>query len=80
MTSAALPLPAEDVSFILARTEPLWRELRGARLFITGGTGFFGTWMLESLVAAVDRFGVELEAVVLTRDPAAFARKAPHLA
>ena len=71
---------ATDLDHILAHTAGLWEELRGQRLFITGGTGFFGCWMLESFAWANDRLGLNASAVVLTRDAAAFARKAPHLA
>jgi nucleoside-diphosphate-sugar epimerase len=72
--------PAADLDHVLARTAGLWEELRGQRLFITGGTGFFGRWLIESFARANDRLGLDARAVVLSRDPAAFARKAPHLA
>ena len=69
-------LPARDLEHVLRATAPLWRELDGARLFITGGTGFFGMWLLETLLFARE----DAEVVVLTRNPAAFTAKAPHLA
>lgn len=75
-----MKLPAEDLKCILNQTGHLWEGLRKGRLFLTGGTGFFGCWLLESFAAANKAFGLEAEAVVLTRDPAQFARKAPHLA
>lgn len=71
---------AADLDLILEHTESLWNELRGQRLFITGGTGFFGRWLLESLIWANDRLCLQLQAVVLSRKPEAFIRKAPHLA
>lgn len=80
MPAALPPLPVEDLDHVLAHTGRHFTAARGARLFITGGTGFFGIWLLESLARANDRLGLDLSAVVLTRDPAAFARKAPHLA
>jgi dTDP-glucose 4,6-dehydratase len=71
---------ADDLDFVLDRTRPLWEGLRGGRLFLTGGTGFVGCWLLESFTWAVERLGLGAEAVVLTRDPDAFRAKAPHLA
>jgi nucleoside-diphosphate-sugar epimerase len=48
--------------------------------FHHGGTGFFGCWLLESFAYANDQLGLKARAVVLTRNPGAFAAKAPHLA
>ncbi|MBM3332339.1 NAD-dependent epimerase/dehydratase family protein [candidate division WOR-3 bacterium] len=78
--SALPPLPARDLDHVLDKTAGLWPELRGKRLFVTGGTGFFGRWLLESFTAASDRFDLGASAVVLSRDPSAFAAKMPHVA
>ena len=74
------PLPPSDLDHILAHTQGLWEELRGRRIFITGGTGFFGCWLLESFAWANDKLDLNSTAAVLTRNPAAFQIKAPHLA
>ena len=71
---------AGDLDHILRQTNVLWEELRGQRLFITGGTGFFGCWLLESFCWANRILKLGAEAWVLTRDPRGFKAKRPHLA
>jgi nucleoside-diphosphate-sugar epimerase len=71
---------SDDLERVLASTPELWEELRGQRIFITGGTGFFGCWLLETLLWANDRLGLNARATVLTRSPRTFEQKAPHLA
>ncbi|MDE8652346.1 NAD-dependent epimerase/dehydratase family protein [Novosphingobium album (ex Liu et al. 2023)] len=67
---------AEDLNAVTCALAPLWPRLDGARIFMTGGTGFIGRWMLEALA----RSGAAAEVVLLSRDPAGFAARAPHLA
>ncbi len=71
---------AQELEYVLGRTEAVWPELRRHRLFITGGTGFLGCWLLESFVWANEALGLGASAVILTRNADAFRRKAPHLA
>ena len=70
----------QDLEHILDHTSALWEELKGGRIFITGGTGFFGCWLLESFLWANERLALGAEAHVLTRNLEAFRQKAPHLA
>ncbi len=77
--SNARPLPAQDLDHVLAHAEGVWEDLRGGRLFVTGGTGFLGRWMLESFIHANDALGLGARAMVLTRDVGRFAGSAPHL-
>jgi dTDP-glucose 4,6-dehydratase len=69
----------EDMDHVLAHTEGLWEELRGKNIFITGGTGFFGCWFLESFAWANEKLNLNASMIVLTRDLEAFRKKAPHL-
>ncbi len=72
-------IPVDDLEHVLNATAPLWEELRGQQLFVTGGTGFFGCWLLETFCHANRRLALNARATVLTRNPAAFEAKAPHL-
>lgn len=78
--TALPPLPRHEIDEVVRDLDGLWSELRGSRIFLTGATGFFGVWLLETLLAANARQGLGVEVVVLSRDPAAFARKQPQLA
>ncbi len=58
----------------------VWDVLRGQHIFLTGGTGFVGCWLLEALLWASEELALELRVTLLTRQPDGFHRKAAHLA
>lgn len=64
-----------SISAVLPRLD--LRSLGGQRLFITGGTGFFGLWLLSALRALHEQ-AVAVEVCVLSRDPAGFLSRHPQ--
>lgn len=83
MTPAApggeVPLRAELDAAVEVASSALG-SLRDARILITGGTGFIGSWLLELLLRAEEQLALGLRLEVVSRDPEAFASRAPHLA
>lgn len=73
------PLPYGDLDFVVERTADFWSRFDRARLFVTGGTGFIGTWLLEVVQHANRVTGSRIETLVLSRDPRRAAANAPHL-
>jgi len=69
-----------DLDHVLAHTSDIWDALRGQNILITGGTGFVGTWLVESFVWANERLQLDARAFLLTRNPDAFRAKAPQAA
>jgi len=69
----------KDVDGTLAAPQIHWDELRNARLLFTGGTGFIGRWLLETLQQANDNLALNLHITVPSRRPEAFRQRAGHL-
>jgi dTDP-glucose 4,6-dehydratase len=72
-------LPEQDLHHVVEHAREAWESLRGSRLFLTGGTGFIGTWLLESFVRANRDLGLDASIEVLSRDPDRFLTRRPHL-
>lgn len=73
------PLPQEDLDFIVERTADVWPAFDRARLFMTGATGFIGSWLLEVIQHANRVRGCGIEVVALSREPDRARAQAPHL-
>lgn len=69
---------AEDIDGVASALRPLAHALAGRRLFLTGGTGFFGKWLLHSFLALRKAHGIEVSMTVLSRDPHGFLAASPE--
>lgn len=69
-----------DLFDIVSATGSIWSELQDASLFVTGGTGFIGSWILESVRWANLELGLKIPVTILTRDEDRFREEKPHLA
>ncbi len=68
---------AADLESVFRQTSPLWEDLRGKKIFITGGTGFFGKWLLGSFLYANQKLKLKASLTILTRRPQVFQLEYP---
>lgn len=73
-------LPARDLEETTARMRDRCEGLAGRTILLTGGSGFIGRWLIETLCAFNDTAGAGSQVFVLTRNAANFRATAPHLA
>jgi dTDP-glucose 4,6-dehydratase len=70
-------LPVEDIEHIFHNTQDIWESFRGKSIFLTGGTGFFGKWILESFIYANEKLNLNARLTTLTRNPESFLVEFP---
>ena len=62
----------EDLEHILTHTKNIWNNFNNKTIFITGGTGFFGKWFLETFAYANYKLDLNCKIIVLSRNPEKF--------
>ena len=72
-------LPEADLEWVFEHTQRYLKNIRGQNLFITGGTGFAGSWLVECLLHANKELALNLHISLLSRDPLSFGKSYPHL-
>jgi len=71
---------SEDISSVVERMGGSFAPLSGQKLLITGGTGFVGGYLLETLARINDGFLEKpCHALILTRSMEAFSHRMPHI-
>lgn len=63
---------SQDVESSIRRSGMNAESLRGKTVLITGGTGFFGVWMISALLSIKRRLDGDLRLIVLSRSPEKF--------
>ena len=69
---------AEDIKAVVNTLQPHCNVLNGQRIFLTGGTGFFGKFFLHSFLGLRKTYGLDLTLTVLSRDPKHFLSVCPE--
>lgn len=67
----------KDCNFILRDAPANWLLLQNSRIFLTGGTGFFGKWFLHSFIYINETLHLDSMMTVLSRSPEKFLKENP---
>lgn len=81
VNKVAIPqIEKEDLELIRHKTsDEIWSNFQNQSIFITGGTGFIGCWLVEALVYVNQVLGLNISITLLSRNPERFQNEIPHL-
>ncbi|WP_236727780.1 NAD-dependent epimerase/dehydratase family protein [Aliivibrio fischeri] len=68
-----------DLELISDKVESSFGLFKNKNIFITGGTGFFGKWLLEAILYLNLKRNLNITVTLLSRDPERFKNNYPHL-
>jgi nucleoside-diphosphate-sugar epimerase len=67
-----------NIEGVATRLRPLCTAPEVGRIFLTGGTGFFGKWLLHTFIQVRKSFDLSSTMTVLSRDPKRFLDSCPE--
>lgn len=70
-------LPGQDIDRAVEQSANDLREFRGARVLVTGATGFLGSWILTHLLRSNATLDLGMRIEILSRNPTTLAFHAP---
>ena len=68
----------EDLILIAEKLSQDFTFYSKKRIFLTGGTGFFGKWLLEAFIYLNTQYNLNIKVTVLSRSPENFKASFPH--
>lgn len=68
-----------DNQYILDKARGIFQGFKDRSIFISGGTGFIGKWLLESILYANKKLDLNIKLTVLALDTEKFKTEYPHL-
>lgn len=72
-------ISVEDLILIERELQDVKSFYQDKRIFLTGGTGFFGKWILSTIKHLNEFCDLNISCTILSRDPNAFKSKEPEL-
>lgn len=68
-----------DIAAVIGDDARALENLKGAKILITGGTGFVGSWLAETLALLNDKYSYGMQVQLLAKHASQFKVRLPHL-
>ena len=74
-----MSLNQSDLELIAKKLKEDIAFYKNTHIFLTGGTGFFGKWLLEAFIFLNKKYSTNIKVTILSRSPSNFINQFPHL-
>lgn len=72
-------IDTSDLNMLFKQLSSEFFYYKNKRIFLTGGTGFFGKWLLEAFSFFNSNYDLNVQVTILSRSPEKFRIDFPHL-